>query len=123
MLEHPLSGVYDVPHGAGLSIIIPAWLKYKKQEITHRILKFGESILGLKDLQAEEPAKAADRVIQSLLDWYQKIGTPTTFQEAGIKTVDIEKLTTQALELCRLWGVSGYTAEDIRQIYRLAAGS
>lgn len=123
MLEHPLSGLYDVTHGAGLSIIIPAWLKYKKMEVTHRILKFGESILGLKDLQSEEPGKAADRVIQSLIDWYRKIGTPTTFREAGLKTVDIEKLTSQALELCRLWGVSGYTAEDIRQIYRLAAGS
>jgi len=99
MLEHPLSGLYDVTHGAGLSIIIPAWLKYKKMEVTHRILKFGESIMGLKDLQAEEPGKAADRVIQSLIDWYRKIGTPTTFREAGLKTVDIEKLTSQALEL------------------------
>ncbi len=174
MLEHPLSGIYDVPHGGGLSIIIPAWLRYKKEEVGQRLLKFGKNILGMGDLSpgvssgkvppiatprttisgmdrapshtgptgenahltayaaptsekkpsflspAEEAA--VDRVIQTLVAWYRKIGTPTSLKEAGILEVDVEKLTSQALDLCRLWGISGYAAEDIRAIYQRARG-
>ncbi len=123
MLEHPLSGLYDVPHGAGLSIIIPAWLTYKKHQVASRILKFGRNILGMTDLPPKDaPVKELDRVIQTLVSWYRKIGTPTTLKEAGIYTVDIEKLTSQALELCRLWGISSYSANDIQAIYQLARG-
>ncbi|MCX7786966.1 MAG: iron-containing alcohol dehydrogenase [Spirochaetes bacterium] len=136
MLEHPLSGLYDVPHGAGLSIIIPAWLSYKKTQVAHRILKYGTDVLRIadlsvgKELQSEvhrtplSPSveKAVDQVIQALVAWYRKIGTPTSLKEAGIPNVDLEKLTSQALELCRLWGISGYSAEDIRAIYQLAKG-
>lgn len=152
MLEHPLSGLYDVPHGAGLSIIIPAWLSYKKHQVASRILKFGRDILGMKDLPQKEthqgpvgtgksashpvgvmgsPAsptlsleeeRAVDRVIQTLISWYRKIGTPTNYREAGLESVDFEKMTAQALELCRLWGISGYTAQDIKAIYQLARG-
>lgn len=130
MLEHPLSGLYDIPHGAGLSIIIPAWLRYKKWEVTPRILKFGKDILGLSDLpphrhdipnyERKAYESAVDRVIQELVAWYRKIGTPTTLHEAKISPIDFGKLTEQALALCRLWGISGYTAEDISAIYHLA---
>ncbi len=70
----------------------------------------------------DAPVKELDRVIQTLVSWYRKIGTPTTLKEAGIYTVDIEKLTSQALELCRLWGISSYSANDIQAIYQLARG-
>lgn len=130
MLEHPLSGLYDLPHGAGLSIIIPAWLRYKKWEVTPRIVKFGKDILGLSDLpphrydisssEREVYEAAVDRVIQELTTWYRTIGTPTTLREAGISHIDYEKLTAQALTLCQLWGISGYTADDISAIYHLA---
>lgn len=112
MLEHPLSALHDITHGAGLSIIIPAWLKYKKDEIAGRIEAFAKNVLA-RTLRPEE-------TINVLENWYKKIGTPTRIGESGIDNPDIEKLTSQALELCEMWGVKGYTAEDIKAIYRLA---
>ena len=44
-LEHELSGFYDeVPHGAGLSILFPAWARFLAQKNPHKLAKFAISI-------------------------------------------------------------------------------
>ncbi len=120
MIEHPLSGLYDITHGAGLSIVIPAWLKYKKNQIAPRILKFGETVLRLGPAwQALPEARRVDETIQALESWYRSIRTPISLSQAGITNADVEKMVAQALRLGAYWGVQGYTAEDIRSIYKL----
>ncbi len=120
MLEHPLSGFHDIAHGAGLSIVIPAWLKYKKPQIAHRILLFGERILRMGDtLKRKSPLDAADEVIAALENWYRHINTPVRLQEAGIASLDVNACTRQAMALSELWGVPGYTEKEIRAIYAL----
>ena len=122
MIEHPLSGMYDIAHGAGLSIVIPAWLKYMKSHIAHRIVLFGQRIMGLeKQLDGKPAIEASDIVIEALEAWYQHIGTPIRLKEAGLQALDIDACTKQAMALSKLWGVPGYTEADIRAIYRLMA--
>lgn len=122
MIEHPLSAHYDVTHGAGLSIVIPAWLKYMKPRISHRIVQFGQRILGMADeLESLDESARADAVIEALEAWYRKIGTPVTLEEAGITNPDIDALTEHALQLRKLWSVPGYTEQDIRAIYDLCS--
>ncbi len=115
MLEHPLSAWHDIAHGAGLSIIIPAWLRYARQRHGERIIRFGKTILGMSgdDL-------SVDRVVEKLEGWYRKIGTPVTFAEGGITSPNVDGYTEGALQLAKLWGVSGYTEEVIREVYKLA---
>ncbi len=120
MLEHPLSGLYDIPHGAGLSIVIPAWLKYKKPSIAHRILLFGERVLGLgPTLNDKPPLEGADIVIEELETWYRHIHTPIRLREAGIVSLDIDACTRQAMALSVYWDVPGYDEHDISAIYAL----
>lgn len=122
MLEHPLSGLYDLPHGAGLSIVIPAWLKYMKPHIAHRIVLFGERILGMgESLRNKAALDAADLVIEELEGWYRHIHTPIRLHEAGIEKLDIEACTKQALSLSKLWNIPGYKDSDIRAIYEMMA--
>ena len=120
MLEHPLSAVYNVSHGAGLAVVIPAWLEYKKHEIGGRIVKFGEKILGINGLRdIGDEGAAADKVIGEFRTWISSIGCPLTMKEAGVENPDIEELVSQAEKLCGFWGVKGYTAADLESIYRL----
>jgi len=120
MIEHPLSGFYDVTHGAGLSIVIPAWLKYMKSSIEHRILLFGERVLGLESkLRGKAPSEGADIVIGELENWYRHIHTPVRLREAGIFSLDVDACTKQAMALSIYWDVPGYDEEDIRAIYAL----
>lgn len=123
MIEHPLSAHYDIAHGAGLSIVIPAWLRVVRDRIPQRIVRFGHEILRLGDrLDGSATPEQADIVIDALIDWYRSIGTPVTFAEGGLTAVDVDACTAQALTLGKLWGVRGYTESDIREVYALCAG-
>lgn len=130
MLEHPLSACDDIAHGAGLSIVIPAWLKFVRERHRDRILRFGREILGRSSAGGARNDSAGvtgtvsfdspDAVIEALEAWYRRIGTPVTFQESSIKAPDVDSYTEQALQLADFWGITGYSASDIREIYRLA---
>lgn len=118
MLEHPLSAVYDIPHGAGLSVVMPAWLEKKKEEILPRILKFGREILRLPGLSGvSRDEDKADAVIEAFRTWITSVNCPLTLAQAGVDNPDMDELTTQALKLCRLWGITGYDERIIRGIY------
>lgn len=122
MLEHPLSAHYDIAHGAGLSIVIPAWLRYRRDSITDRIVRFGREILRIGDRLDDLGRTAqAELVIEELTAWYRSIGTPVSFLEGGLTNVDTDICTAQAISLGKLWGVRGYTETDIQEIYRLCA--
>ena len=111
-LEHPISGIYDVAHGAGLSIVTPAWLKFRKNQIAHRILQYGKNILGI---DTDSP----DVVIEALEAFYTSIGTPIRFGQTQIESPDFEALTLQSMKLFNAWGIKGYTHDDILEIYHL----
>lgn len=121
MLEHPLSAVYDVAHGAGLSAIFPSWLQYKKESIAPRILLFGEKILEMGDeIKGISEGQACDKIIDRFSEWIGNTGCPVNLREAGIDNPDIPLLVKQARTLCGYWGISGYSDEDLEAIYRMA---
>ena len=121
MLEHPLSAVYDVAHGAGLAAIFPSWLKYKRDSIAPRILLFGERILEMGGEIAElDESRACNLVIERFTGWIKSTGCPVNLREAGIENPDIPELVKQARTLCGMWGIDGYNDEDLEAIYRLA---
>lgn len=120
MLEHPVSALYDLPHGAGLSVIIPAWMKYMRETIAPRLEQFGRHILGMGIGAGGNREAFRNRIIEHWEEWYRHIGAPVRFGEAGIESPDLNGLTRQALALCRLWGIKGYADADVEAIYRLA---
>jgi len=123
MIEHPLSAHYDIAHGAGLSIVIPAWLRYVRDRIPERIVRFGREILRLGDaLDGSNTPDQADIVIAALVEWYRSIGTPVTFAQGGLTNVDVDACTAQAIALGKLWGVPGHSESDIRAVYALCTG-
>ncbi|MEM9983266.1 MAG: iron-containing alcohol dehydrogenase, partial [Bacteroidota bacterium] len=71
--EHTLSALYDIPHGAGLSIIYPAWLRHFKPQIEEKL-----DFLAVRTLGEEK--KAAD-FIKALETFYQQINTPVRLKE------------------------------------------
>ncbi len=121
MLEHPLSAIYDIAHGAGLAAIFPAWLKYKRDSIAPRILLFGDRILEMGDeIKGLEEGSACNKVIEKFSRWIQDTDCPINLRDAGIDNPDIPELVKQARTLCGLWGIEGYSDEDLAAIYRLA---
>jgi alcohol dehydrogenase YqhD (iron-dependent ADH family) len=74
-LGHILSLLYDTPHGASLSIVYPAWLKYMKSRIPERIETLGEHLYSSKD---------ADKTISKMETYFSLLGSPVRLSEIGI---------------------------------------
>jgi len=115
MLEHPLSALYDIAHGAGLSITIPGWMKYAAEKGNRKVVQLGERIFGVS---GGSDADKARKGIEALEAWFRKIGSPVRFGEARIPAGDIPKIATNARDLAEAWGLTDYTPELIAGIYR-----
>ena len=112
MIEHALSALYNVAHGAGLSVVIPAWMKWYKEQNLPQFERFAKEVFGLED---------ADAGIEALENWFAKIGSPVRLAEANIPKEGIPALAENAAELGMLWGLgSVYTKDIIEEILQKA---
>jgi alcohol dehydrogenase YqhD (iron-dependent ADH family) len=116
LLEHPLSGMYDVAHGAGLSITIPAWLSWKAEKSSRKIAQFAREVMGIDE---KDQDAAARKGIQALKAWFDKIGSPVTFGQAKIPESEIDAISDKALALAETWGMDAYKNKNlISDLYR-----
>jgi alcohol dehydrogenase YqhD (iron-dependent ADH family) len=107
-LEHTLSAEYNIAHGAGLSILMPAWMKWQKQFLPERFDRFARVMFNVE---------GADAGIEALKHWYSKIGTPVTLKEGKIPESDIPVLVDKLSVIAGMWGATElYTPDMIRTV-------
>ncbi|MCH3965988.1 MAG: iron-containing alcohol dehydrogenase [Clostridium sp.] len=82
-IEHELSGLYDISHGAGLSIIFPAWMKYVYKQDLNRFVQFAVRVWDV-DLAYDSYDKIALEGINRMTKFFSKMGLPVTLKEAKI---------------------------------------
>lgn len=112
MIEHSLSALYNVPHGGGLSVVIPAWMKWY---YTKNPLQFERFSRELFDLYS------AQEGIQAIENWFNKIGTPTKLSQFNIDKSDMNNLLENLLENAKYFGVADiYTKEVLIEILNKA---
>ena len=119
-LEHEISAIYNVTHGAGLSVIFPAWMTWMTEHNMDKIVQYAVRVWGVPE--ADDKKAVALEGIARLRAFFKFIGLPVTFRELGIEHPDIDRL---ADSLHRNKGelVGNYvklTKEDSKEIYRLA---
>ena len=116
MIEHSLSAIYDIAHGAGLSIILPGWMFWYIEKDPVKFARLGREIFGIED---DDNLKAGIEGISRLKEWFSSIGSPVSLGEANIPGEDIEKIAGNAHVLAQAWGLRDYTEEIIVDILRL----
>lgn len=114
-LEHPLSAVYDIAHGAGLSIITPAWLSLRLKDKKDCIARFGREVFGLT---GKDDQQAAEETVKALKNWYVKIGAPVSMKEAGIYAPNIPQLVSLALKGAKLRKVPELPERFVEKLYQ-----
>ncbi|MDI9569800.1 MAG: iron-containing alcohol dehydrogenase [Pseudomonadota bacterium] len=110
MIEHSLSALYDIPHGAGLSVVLPGWMSRRQGEKAGRFARLAREVFGVETTDDDE---AARRAIVALKRWFASIGAPVTLAEAGIPADDIDRIAENAEELAQIWGLKDYTRREI----------
>lgn len=89
-LEHELSALYGVTHGAGLAVVFPAWLTYMANEKPAKIAQFAHRVFGVKET-ADEKTDALEGAGR-LRRFFKSLGLPTNFKELGIENPDVDTL-------------------------------
>lgn len=89
-MEHELSALYDVAHGAGLAVLFPAWMKFVYEHDIPRFVRFATNVWGI---DSAGPAKdVALQGIRATKDFFKSLGLPVNFAELGARVEDIGKL-------------------------------
>lgn len=119
-IEHELSALYDVTHGAGLAVIAPAWMRYVLKINPHKLVQFAERVWDIPPQKTEE--ETALKGIEAFEAFLTSIGMPLTFAEIGADESDIETMTEKLLNGKSTEGnYVKLTADDVKQIYHYAA--
>jgi len=112
MIEHAMGGLYNVPHGAGLAVVLPAWMKSIKGQMPERFERFAEKMFGVSD---------ADTGIAKLTEWFSSIGAPVTFAQAGLSADAVEPIAENAFGIAKLWGLDQlFPQQRIAEILKMA---
>jgi alcohol dehydrogenase YqhD (iron-dependent ADH family) len=83
-IGHCLSLLYDIPHGASLAIVYPAWLNYMKDRIPERIAFLGSSLFG-HDMDADES-------IARIVEFFRQAGCPVKLSDLNIRGADRQRI-------------------------------
>ncbi len=110
-IEHALSAFYDIAHGAGLAIVMPAWMRLMKDEKAEEIKRFASRVFGVEGV---------DEGIEAFERWLKRVECPVRLSEASIPESDIPALAENGNRLAFHWGYKEYTKELIEKILRLA---
>ena len=116
-MAHPLSAVYDIPHGKACAMLLTAVLKFNAPATGEKYREIAR-VMGVPNVDAMDEAtyrQAAIDVIQKLAD---DVGIPKSLSEAGVKREDIPFLAESAFnDACTPGNPRDASLEEIIGIY------
>ena len=96
-IEHELSAFYDCAHGAGLAVVMPAWMEYVCDHDVLRFARFAVNVFGC-EMDYAHPENTAKAGIARLRDFFRSIGMPITLAEVGAKVEDTAAMVAHRAE-------------------------
>lgn len=123
-IEHELSAIYDVAHGAGLSVVTPAWMKYVYKENMPMFEQFAVNVMGVeKECKSQE--EIINEGIEKLKSFYKKLELPTSLKELNIDESNLDLMAKKSTNFndgkeILIGGLKKLTWEDVLAIYNLA---
>lgn len=120
-MEHEISAMYDLAHGAGLAIIFPAWMKYVYKQHLDRFVQFANRVWDV-EVNFAHPEVTALEGIRRLERFFTDIGLPTRLSHADIGSEHLDEMAAK----CRMTNGDSVgqlvklTRRDVLEIYKLA---
>ena len=125
-LEHELSGMFDVTHGAGLAAIWPSWARYVMHENLSRFVRFAVNVMDVPN-DFTDPEGTALKGIEAMERFYHAIGMPINIKELIGRDITDEEIKEMTRKCSRNYThtcgcLKVLHAEDMENIYQMAKG-
>ncbi|MBA3072809.1 MAG: iron-containing alcohol dehydrogenase [Anaerolineae bacterium] len=121
-IEHEISGIYDIAHGAGLAVVFPAWMKYVWKHDVSRFVQWSVRVWNV-EMDVFNPEAVAQAGIERMEAFFQSMGLVTRLSEMEIPADRIDEMAAK----CTNSGKRSFGSfvklgyEDVRKILNLAA--
>jgi hypothetical protein len=119
MIEHEVSGIYDVAHGAGLAVLFPAWMMHVMRHDVDRLARFATRVFDAEHDYATSERTAREGV-RRLRAFWKGIGLPGTLSEMGVGADRLDEMARKATERGPLGNFVKLGQADVRAILELA---
>lgn len=122
-MEHELSAIYDVAHGAGLAVVTPAWMQYVYKDNINMFLEFAVNVMGVEG-SYRDPEAIILEGIDRLRDFFNKMGLPATLSQLGIGENQLELMAKKATRVAygdeeyAIGGLKKLNWQDVLAIYK-----
>jgi len=121
-MEHELSAIYDVPHGGGLAVLTPGWMRYVYKDNPGMFVQFSVNVMGVKGSYRDEEAIVLEG-IDRLSEFFAKMGLPSTLSDLGIGKDRLEEMAKKATgaafgEESPIGGLKKLYWQDVLAIYK-----
>ena len=125
-LEHELSGMFDVTHGAGLAAVWPSWARYVMHQNLSRFVRFAVNVMDVPN-DFTDPEGTALRGIEAMERFYHAIGMPVNIKELIGRDITDEEIREMTRKCCQdgartIGALKVLDAEDMEAIYQMARG-
>ena len=125
-LEHELSGMFDVTHGAGLAAVWPSWARYVMHENLSRFVRFAVNVMDVPN-DFTNPEATALKGIEAMERFYHAIGMPINIKELIGKEISDEEIKEMVRKCSRDYQricgcLKVLQAADMETIYKMARG-
>ena len=90
-IEHEISGIYDVAHGAGLAVVFPAWMKHVLQHDLNRFVQWSVRVWNV-EMDVFNPEAVARAGIERMEEFFRSLGLGTQLADLGIQDNRIDEM-------------------------------
>lgn len=118
-IEHEISGIYDIAHGAGLAIVFPAWMKYVYKEDVPRFAQYANRVWNV-DINPFNMEEAALEGISRTKEFFKTLGMPVSLEDADIPADRIDEMAKKATEDGYLGQFVALYEKDVAAILTIA---
>ena len=112
-IEHQFSAINDMPHGAGLAVVFPAWLEIVAQKQPEKVLKFFKNVFNTDNITDG---------IKKLRNFFESLNVPTYLTDGSIKKENIKKIVENSVRNDFLGNYARLTRSDVEKIVKISLG-
>ncbi|MNM02232.1 NADH-dependent butanol dehydrogenase A [compost metagenome] len=118
-IEHAVSAVYDIPHGGGLAILFPQWMKYNLEANPERFKQLAVRVFGV-DPSGKSASEAGQEGIDALRKFWDSIGAPSRLADYDIDDSRIDEMAEKAVRFGPFGNFRKLDREDTVEIYKMS---
>ncbi|MBT2659676.1 iron-containing alcohol dehydrogenase [Bacillus sp. ISL-45] len=118
-IEHAVSAVYDIPHGGGLAILFPNWMKHNLKVKPERFKKMAVRVFGVNP-EGKTDEEAGLEGIEKLREFWNSIGAPSRLADYDIDDSKLELMADKAMANGEFGNFAKMNKDDVQEIYRMS---